>query len=36
MEILGIPEEKTEWQKVQEAGKEIVRFAFECRGDGNR
>lgn len=32
MEILGIPEEETQWQKVQEAGEEIVNFALECGG----
>jgi len=32
MEILGVPEVKTEWQKVQEAGEEIVGFSLECNG----
>ncbi len=32
MEILGIPEEKTQWKRVQEAEDEIVRFALECGG----
>jgi D-lactate dehydrogenase (cytochrome) len=32
LEVLGIPEEKAQWQKVQEAGEEIVRFAIECGG----
>jgi D-lactate dehydrogenase (cytochrome) len=32
MEILGIPEEKAQWQKVQEAEEEIVYFALECGG----
>jgi D-lactate dehydrogenase (cytochrome) len=32
MEILGIPEEETQWQKVQEAGEEIVNFALEYGG----
>ena len=32
MEILGIPEEKTQWQKVREAEGEIVDFALECGG----
>jgi D-lactate dehydrogenase (cytochrome) len=32
MEILGVPEEKTQWEKVQEAGKDIVYFALECGG----
>ena len=32
MEILGIPEEKEQWQKVQEAGEEIVGFALQCGG----
>ncbi len=32
MEILGVPEVKTEWQKVQEAGEEIVGFSLECKG----
>ncbi len=32
MEILGIPEEKTQWQKVKEAEEEIVHFALECGG----
>jgi D-lactate dehydrogenase (cytochrome) len=32
MEILGIPEEKTQWQKIQEAAEEIVNFALECGG----
>jgi D-lactate dehydrogenase (cytochrome) len=29
---MGSPEEKTQWQKVQEAEEEIVRFALECGG----
>jgi D-lactate dehydrogenase (cytochrome) len=32
MEILGVPENTSEWQKVQEAGEEVVRFALECNG----
>jgi D-lactate dehydrogenase (cytochrome) len=32
MEILGIPEEKAQWQKVREAEEEIVNFALECGG----
>ena len=32
LEVLGIPEEKAQWQKVQEAGEEIVHFAIECGG----
>jgi D-lactate dehydrogenase (cytochrome) len=32
MEILGIPEEKAQWQKVQEAEEEIVYFALESGG----
>jgi D-lactate dehydrogenase (cytochrome) len=32
MEIMGIPEEGTQWQKVQEAGEEIVGFALNCKG----
>lgn len=32
MEILGIPEEETQWQKVREAEGEIVDFALECGG----
>lgn len=32
MEIMGIPEMETEWQKVQEAGEEIVGFSLECNG----
>jgi D-lactate dehydrogenase (cytochrome) len=32
MEILGIPEDEVQWQKVQEAGEEIVGFALECGG----
>ena len=32
MEILGIPEEKKQWQIVEEAGEEIVGFALECGG----
>jgi D-lactate dehydrogenase (cytochrome) len=32
MEILGIPEDKTQWQKVREAEEEIVHFALECGG----
>ena len=32
MEILGIPEEKTQWQKVREAEEEIIDFALECGG----
>jgi D-lactate dehydrogenase (cytochrome) len=32
MEILGIPGEGAQWQKVQEAGEEIVGFALECGG----
>jgi D-lactate dehydrogenase (cytochrome) len=32
MEILGIPEEKGQWQKVQEAEDEIVSFALQCGG----
>ena len=29
MEILGIPEEKAQWQKVREAEEEIVLFALD-------
>ena len=32
MEILGIPEEKAQWQRVREAEEEIVYFALECGG----
>jgi D-lactate dehydrogenase (cytochrome) len=32
MEIMGIPEKEAQWQKVQEAGDEIVAFALECSG----
>jgi D-lactate dehydrogenase (cytochrome) len=32
MEILGIPEDKVQWQKVREAEEEIVHFALECGG----
>jgi len=32
MEILGVPEDKTQWQKVREAEGEIVDFALECGG----
>src|SRR4030042_928017 len=32
MEILGIPEEKSQCQKVKEAAEEIVSFALECGG----
>jgi D-lactate dehydrogenase (cytochrome) len=32
MEILGILEEEEQWQKVLEAGDEIVNFALECGG----
>jgi D-lactate dehydrogenase (cytochrome) len=32
MEILGILEEEGQWQKVLEAGEEIVKFALECGG----
>jgi D-lactate dehydrogenase (cytochrome) len=32
MEILGIPEEKAQWQRVREAEEEIVHFALECGG----
>ena len=32
LEILGSPEEKVQWEKVQEAGEEIVAFALECGG----
>jgi D-lactate dehydrogenase (cytochrome) len=32
MEILGIPEDEVQWQKVQEVGEEIVGFALECGG----
>lgn len=32
MEILGIPEEEAQWQKVKEAEDEIVDFALECGG----
>jgi D-lactate dehydrogenase (cytochrome) len=32
LEILGIPEEKSQWQRVEEAGEEIVHFALECGG----
>jgi D-lactate dehydrogenase (cytochrome) len=32
MEMMGIPEEEARWQKVQEAGEEIIGFALECGG----
>jgi len=32
LEVLGIPEEKAQWEKVQGAGEEIVHFALECGG----
>jgi D-lactate dehydrogenase (cytochrome) len=32
IEIMGLPEVKTQWQNVREAEEEIVRFALECRG----
>ena len=32
MEILGIPEEKAQWQEVREAEEEIVDFALGCGG----
>ena len=32
MEILGNLEEERRWQRVQEAGEEIVNFALECGG----
>jgi D-lactate dehydrogenase (cytochrome) len=32
MEILGIPEEEAQWQKVREAEEEIVLFALKCDG----
>ena len=32
MEILGIPEEKEQWQNIQEAEEEIVGFALKCGG----
>jgi D-lactate dehydrogenase (cytochrome) len=32
MEIIGVPEEELQWQKVQEAAEEIVHFALECGG----
>jgi D-lactate dehydrogenase (cytochrome) len=32
MEILGIPEEKAQWQEVREAEEEIVSYALECGG----
>jgi D-lactate dehydrogenase (cytochrome) len=32
MEILGVPEEKSQWQNVLEAGEEIVSFALDCGG----
>jgi len=32
MEILGVPEDKTQWQMVREAEEEIVHFALECGG----
>ncbi len=32
LEIMGIPGEGAQWQKVQEAGEEIVGFALECGG----
>jgi len=32
MEILGVPEEKAQWQKVREAEEEIVSFALQCGG----
>ena len=32
MEILGVPEEALEWEKVQRAGEEVVGFALRCGG----
>jgi len=32
MEIMGVPEEKAQWQKVREAEEEIVCFTLECGG----
>jgi D-lactate dehydrogenase (cytochrome) len=32
IEIMGLPEEITQWQKVREAEEEIVHFALECGG----
>jgi D-lactate dehydrogenase (cytochrome) len=32
LEVLGVPEEKAQWGKVQAAGEEIVDFALECGG----
>ncbi len=32
MEIIGNPEEGDQWQRVQEASEEIVRFALDCGG----
>jgi D-lactate dehydrogenase (cytochrome) len=32
MEIMGVPEDEAQWQKVQAAGEEIVDFALECGG----
>lgn len=32
MEILGNPEDSANWQKVEEAGEEIVAYALECHG----
>jgi D-lactate dehydrogenase (cytochrome) len=32
MEILGNPEEETQWQRVEEASEEIVNYALECGG----
>jgi D-lactate dehydrogenase (cytochrome) len=32
MEIMGIPEDEAQWQKVLTAGEEIVNFALECGG----
>jgi D-lactate dehydrogenase (cytochrome) len=32
MEILGIPKEKAQWQRVREAEEEIVDYALECGG----
>ncbi len=32
LEVLGVPEEKAQWQMVEEAGEEIVGFALDCGG----
>ncbi|NWF92630.1 MAG: FAD-binding oxidoreductase [Syntrophaceae bacterium] len=32
MEILGVPDDKDQWQKVEEAGEQVVSFALKCGG----